>query len=145
MLGAGRELTVRALVRSQGFVLVVRETATGRMTLPGGRVGEGRSVQGSLQEHVAHQTGLQVTVTGFAGALHHTAHPGPVGNVITLVFEAEGSDPDPTSTETFDRAEIHHPQWLALEDLAEYDMAPVALRDALLERADGPFWRAWTR
>lgn len=96
-------------------------------------------VQGSLQHHVVRQTGLQAAVVGFAGAVeHHSAQPDVLRHAITLVFEAQFASANPTDEE------ITTTQWLTVEDLARHDVEPIELRDALLERADGPFWRAWT-
>lgn len=139
----GSDLTVQALIRHEGRVLMVRDGTTGALSLPGGRVQDGMPVQSSLRRHVAHQTGLEVAVIGFAGGVeHHRAEVDHVQHAIILVFGAHLADGHVTAERTIDDGVN---QWVTLDVLARHDVRPAALRDALLERADGPFWRAWTK
>jgi len=137
------ELTVQALVRHADQVLVIRDATAGSLFLPGGQVRDGMPVQASLQRYVAGQTGLEIAIVGFAGGgvEQDTTGADSTLHAITLVFEAHLADDRASPGRTTDR----QVQWVEVEDLARHDVQPIALRDALLERADGPFWRFWTR
>lgn len=142
------QVTARALIHRDGRFLVLRQRGQNWSFLPGGSFEPGaQSVQGALLGHVAEQTGLAVTIVGFAGLIDQGAvnAGGPVDTTdeaITLVFEAR-------ATSTSDSAPLRgrvsglEIAWLALADLADTDVRPVGLREALLEGADGAFWRTW--
>lgn len=133
----GSGLTVRALIRRGGHLLVVRREGAQWSSLPGGRVRAGTPVQSSLLGYVARQTGLEATIVGFAGGVeHHGIEDDDVQHAITLVFEAQVTPGAP--------GQGLDAQWLAVEDLACHDVRPAGLKEALIDGADGPFWRAWT-
>ena len=141
------QVTARALIQHDGRFLVLRQRGQSWSFLPGGSFEPGaQSVQGTLLGHVAEQTGLDVTIVGFAGLIDQ-GEVNAGGSVettdeaITLVFEARastgGSAPPRGWVSGLEIA------WLAVADLADTDVRPVGLREALLEGADGAFWRTW--
>lgn len=136
---AGVQVIARALIRNDGKFLVVDDQGLGWSHLPGGVV-DGQPVHSALLRHVAEQTGLVATIASFAGGVeHHHSQTGEVHNVITLVFETHVDIPASGRNEPRPGVE-----WLAVSELAERDVRPVVLKEALLSGADGSFWRAWT-
>ncbi|GAA4720295.1 ADP-ribose pyrophosphatase YjhB, NUDIX family [Promicromonospora umidemergens] len=136
---AGVQVIAQALIRNDRKFLVVDDQGLGWSHLPGGSI-DGQPVHSTLLRHVAEQTGLVATIAGFAGVVdHHHSRTGEVHSVITLVFEAH------VDITAADRDELRPGvEWLALAELAERDVRPAALKDALLSGADGSFWRPWT-
>lgn len=70
MTGKRPEVAVGAVTVTDGRLLVVRRgrgVATGRWSLPGGRVEGGESLAGALVREVAEETGLEVRVEGLCG------------------------------------------------------------------------------
>ncbi|PUB32572.1 hypothetical protein C8K30_1011098 [Promicromonospora sp. AC04] len=140
------QVTARALIQRDGRFLVLRQRGQSWSFLPGGSFEPGaQSVQGALLGHIAEQTGLAVTIVGFAGLIDQgeVNAGGPVDTTdeaITLVFEALAMS---TSDSAPPRGRVLETDWLAVADLAEADVRPVGLREALLEGADGAFWRTW--
>lgn len=70
MLDKRPEVAVGAVVVADGRLLVVRRgrgVATGRWSLPGGRVEGGESLAEALAREVREETGLEVRVEGLCG------------------------------------------------------------------------------
>ncbi|MFI8528294.1 NUDIX domain-containing protein [Promicromonospora sukumoe] len=142
------QVTARALVQHDGRILVLRQRGLSWSFLPGGSFEPGtQSVQGALLGHVAEQTGLDVTIVGFAGLIDQGGVSAgglseTTDEAITLVFEARATS---TSDSAPPRGRVSGLEiaWLAVADLADTDVRPVGLREALLDGADGAFWRTW--
>jgi ADP-ribose pyrophosphatase YjhB (NUDIX family) len=133
----GSRIIARALIRRGDQILVVRADGTGGSYLPGGHVGPG-PVQATLLDHVAEQTGRAVKIIRFVGGVED-GYNETVHHAITLVFEAEIVPSDDGGREP--HLEAH---WLAVAELADHDVRPVVLKEALIDGVDGAFWRAWT-
>lgn len=141
MNAAATEIIARAVIRRNGHLLLVRQRTKAWSFLPGGHVEPGERVEAALMRELAEELGTESTVTGFAGAVEHGyLEDGVTHHEINLVFEVSIDATDPASQE--EHLEFH---WLPLGQLADADVRPRALKDALVA-ADGdrtPFWHRW--
>ena len=137
-LGLRGQIDARALIRRAGQVLVIRPSSANWFGLPGGYVDPSQSVLSTLTSRVAEQTGLGIVVAGFAGGVEHPAEEGRP-RVLTLTFEAR-------VTGEVGRHPMHRQtEWLAPAELADHDVRPIVLRQALTAGAEGAFWRVGAR
>ncbi len=135
------EIIVRAVIRRDGQLLLARLRNKSWSFLPGGHVEPGERLEVALVREIAEELGTEVKVAGFVGVVEH----GYVEDKVThhelnLVFEVAIPDIEPVSQE--DHQEFH---WLPLEALADTDVRPGALKEALLATGDdrSQFWYAW--
>jgi 8-oxo-dGTP diphosphatase len=134
------EVIARAVIRRDGRILLARERGGSWSFLPGGHVEPGEPVAVALVREIAEELATGATVVRFVGAVEHgyTAD-GIAHHEINLVFEVAVDSAELVSNE--DRLEFH---WLPLDQLADADVRPRDLRDALAAEDHRPFWRGWT-
>lgn len=95
----------------------------------------------ALVRELDEELGIDAEIAGFLGAVEHgcieddTTH-----HEINLVLDVAITDTEPTSQE-----DHLHFQWLPMNQLAEADVPPGALKQALLAAGDDstPFWHGW--
>lgn len=141
MTAAITEIIARAVIRRDGQLLVVRERTTSWSFLPGGHIEPGEQVEAALLRELAEELGTEAEIAGFVGAVEHGyIEDGTTRHEINLVFEVAITDAEPVSQE--DHLEFH---WLPLAELAEADVRPGALKNALVSAGDDrtPFWHGW--
>lgn len=105
-----------AVFGTGGRILMVRETADGRWTLPGGWIDVGDSPAGATEREVWEETGYRVRATKLAALFDKRQHPHPPAvhhSYLTFfICELLGGEPKP-SIETSEIA------WFARDDLPE--------------------------
>lgn len=135
---AATEVIARAVIRRAGRLLLARLRTESWSFLPGGHVEPGERVEGALVRELAEELGTQATITGFVGVVEHGYVEGGIArHELNLVFEVAITETAPVSRE--DHLEFH---WLPLDQLADAEVRPGPLRDALLS-VGPPFWRGW--
>ncbi|WP_116046394.1 NUDIX domain-containing protein [Amycolatopsis palatopharyngis] len=141
MGAAATEIIARAVIRRDGHLLLATQRTKSWSFLPGGHVEPGERVEPALIREITEELGTEATIARFLGVVEHgyieddTTH-----HELNFVFEVDLADSEPTSQEA--HLEFH---WCPVDDLAESDVRPRTLKDALLAPADEqtPFWRAW--
>lgn len=138
MSAATTEIIARAVIRRQGQLLLARQRTKSWWFLPGGHVEPGERVEVALVREIAEELGTEAKITGFVGVVEHGYREDDVTHhELNLVFEVAITDPEPVSQE--DHLEFH---WLPFDQLADTDVQPGALKNALLATGDDrtPFW-----
>lgn len=138
---ATTEIIARAVVRRDDQILLARQRAKKWSFLPGGHVEPGERVEAALVRELAEELGTEAKIAGFVGAVEHGyVEDGVTHHEINLVFEVTIADGEPVSQE--DHLTFH---WLALDQLADADVRPGSLKDALVAAGEDatPFWHAW--
>lgn len=138
---ATTEVIARAAIRRGGQLLVARQRVKSWSFLPGGHVEPGEQVEAALIRELDEELGAEAKIAGFAGAVEHGyIEDGTTHHELNLVFDVAINDTEPISRE--DHLEFH---WLPLDQLAEADVRPGALKRALLTAGDDPtpFWHGW--
>ncbi|SFE22987.1 NUDIX domain-containing protein [Actinopolyspora alba] len=109
--------------------------------LPSGHVESGERVEVVLVRELSEELGIKAKIAGFLGAVEHGyIEDGATYHEVNLVFEVFITDTEPVSQE--DHFQFH---WLGLDDLANDDVRPGALKHALVSAGDErtPFWHGW--
>jgi len=127
-------LAVKAvIVNASGATLLLRRSASntsfaGCWEWPGGKVDPGEDFASAVVRETAEETGLDVEITGFAGA---TEFEMPAVNVVLLCMEARitGNDQIVLSHEHDASA------WTPLSELGNQPL-PEAVRDFMLDYAE---------
>lgn len=128
MSAATTEVIARAVILRDGQLLVARQRGKSWSFLPGGHVEPGDRVEVALVRELGEELGTEAKIAGFVGAVEHGyIEDGTTHHEINLVFEADITDTEPASQE--DHLEFH---WLPLDQLAEADVLPGALKAALI-------------
>lgn len=141
MSAATTEIIARAVIRRQGQLLLARQRMKSWWFLPGGHVEPGERVEVALVREIAEELGTEAKITGFVGVVEHGyLEYGVTHHELNLVFEVAITDPETVSRE--DHLEFH---WLPFDQLADTDVRPGALKNALLANGDDrtPFWHGW--
>lgn len=138
---AGQKFFARALIRNGKQLLLVRTSGIGGGLFPGGPVRPTMSIYSALLNYVAEQTGVSARIVGFAGVVVEADPQDDGRDMITLVFDGA---PTSTPRSADYGADAAGPLWLPAEALAHHDLQPTAVKEALIEGADGPFWRLGT-
>lgn len=141
MSAATTEIIARAVVRRDGQLLVVRQRTKSWSFLPGGHVEPGERVETALVRELTEELGTDTKIASFLGAVEHGyVEDGTTHHEINLVFEADVTDSEPVSQE--DHLEF---RWLPQHELAETDVRPGALKEALVTAGEDrtPFWHGW--
>ncbi len=139
---AHTEIIARAVIRRDGRLLLARQRTKKWSFLPGGHVEPDERVEPALVREIAEELGTDAKIAGFVGLVEHGYVEDDVTHhELNLVFEVAIGDAEPVSQE--DHLEFH---WLPLDQLAETDVRPGALKTALLAAGDSPkpFWHAWS-
>lgn len=139
---ARTEIIARAVIRRDGRLLLARQRRKKWSFLPGGHVEPGERVEPALAREIAEELGTEAKLAGFVGLVEHGYVEDDVTHhELNLVFEVAIGDAEPVSQE--DHLEFH---WLPLDELADTDVRPGALKNALLAAGDDPtpFWHAWS-
>lgn len=135
------EIIARAVIRRNDHLLLVRQRTKSWSFLPRGHVEPGERVETALVREIAEELGTDAKITGFAGVVEHGyIEDDVVHHELNLVFEVAITDAEPVSQE--DHLEFN---WLPLDQLADADVRPGALKNALLAIGDDriPFWHGW--
>jgi 8-oxo-dGTP diphosphatase len=135
------EIIARAVILRNGNMLLVKQRTKKWSFLPGGHVEPGERVETALIREIAEELGTEAKISGFVGVVEHGyIEDGTTHHELNIVFEVTITDPEPTSRE--DHLEFH---WLPVTQLADTDVRPGALKNALLAAASdsAPFWHAW--
>lgn len=135
------EIIARAVIRRNGHLLLVRQRTKSWSFLPGGHVEPGERVEIALVREIAEELGTEAKIAGFAGVVEHGYIEDDVPHhELNLVFEVAITDAEPVGQE--DHLEFG---WLPFDQLADTDVRPGALKNALLATGDDriPFWRGW--
>lgn len=135
------EIIARAVIRRDGQLLVARQRNKSWSFLPGGHVEPGEPVEVALVRELGEELGTEAKIAGFVGAVENSyIEDGTTHHEINLVFEVVITDTEPVSQE--DHLEFH---WLPLNQLAEADVRPGALKNALVTAGDNRtrFWHGW--
>jgi 8-oxo-dGTP diphosphatase len=90
----------------------------GQWEWPGGKTDAGEDFTVALHREVSEETGLTVELTGYAGA---TAFPLPQIHIVVLCLEAVATGGTVTLSAEHEAAE-----WVALSELASWDLADTA-------------------
>jgi len=141
MSAATTEIIARAVIRRDGQLLLVRQRTKSWSFLPGGHVEPGERVEVALVRELAEELGTDAKIAGFVGAVEHGyIEDGVTHHEINLVFEVSINAAEPVSQE--DHLEFH---WLPLDQLADTDVRPGALKNALVAAGEDrtPFWHGW--
>lgn len=99
------------------------------------------SARTTAEIELGEELGTEAKIAGFLGAVEHGyVEDGTTHHEINLVFEVAITDAKPVSQE--DHLEFH---WLPLDQLADADVRPGALTNALVTAGDDrtPFWHGW--
>jgi 8-oxo-dGTP diphosphatase len=141
MSAATIEIIARAVIRRDGQLLLVRQRTKSWSFLPGGHVEPGERVEVAIVRELAEELGTDAEVAGFVGTVEHGyVEDGMTHHEINLVFEVSIDAAEPVSQE--DHLEF---RWLPLDQLANTDVRPDALKNALVAAGEDrtPFWRGW--
>jgi 8-oxo-dGTP diphosphatase len=140
MSAAATEIITRAVIRRDGRLLLARQRTKSWSFFPGGHVEPGERVEAALIRELAEELGTNdVKVTRFVGAVEHGyIEDGTTHHEINLVFDVDLGSAEPTSQE--DHLEFH---WLPTDHLADADVRPGGLKNALLTAGEIPFWHGW--
>lgn len=142
MSAATIEIIARAVIRRDGQLLVVRQRTKSWSFLPGGHVEPGERVEAALVRELGEELGTEAKIAGFLGAVEHGySEDGTTHHEINLIFEGAITDTAPVSQE--DHLEF---QWLPFDELADADVRPGALKNALVSGGESrtPFWHGWS-
>lgn len=105
-----------AVFDSEGRILMVKETADGRWTLPGGWIDVGDSPAGATEREVLEETGYRVRASKLAGVYDKRRHPHPPAAhhayLMFFVCDLLGGEPMPS----YETSEIG---WFARGELPE--------------------------
>lgn len=135
------EIIARAVIRRNGCLLLARQRMKSWSFLPGGHVEPGERVEIALVREIAEELGTDAKFAGFVGVVEHGYIEDDVTHhELNLVFEVAITDGELVSQE--DHLEFC---WLPLDQLADTDVRPSALKNALLSIGDDrtPFWHGW--
>lgn len=141
MRPATTEIIARAVIRRGGQLLLARQRTMSWLFLPGGHVEPGERVEVALVREIAEELGTEAKIVRFVGVVEHGyIEDGTSHHELNLVFEVAITGTEPVSRE--DHLEFH---WLPIDQLAETDVRPGAVKKALLISEDdrAPFWHGW--
>jgi 8-oxo-dGTP diphosphatase len=139
--GTSTEIIARAVIRRDGKVLLARHKAKSWSFLPGGHVEPGEPVETALVRELAEELGVDATVVRMARVVEHGyVEDDATHHELNLVFDVELAEFNVASQEAHLEFE-----WFALDQLADVDLRPSPLKDALTAPNNGArLWTAWT-
>jgi 8-oxo-dGTP diphosphatase len=141
MSAATTEIIARAVIRRDDQILLARQLTKKWSFLPGGHVEPGERIELALVRELSEELGTDAKITGFVGLVEHGYVEDDVTHhELNLVFEVALASGEPVSQE--DHLIFN---WLPLDQLADADVRPGSLKNALLAAGDDrtPFWHAW--
>ncbi|MGJ7905511.1 NUDIX domain-containing protein [Actinopolyspora sp. H202] len=132
------ELIARAVIRRDEHLLLARQIGKAWSFLPGGHVEPGEHIEAALRREITEELGTTAEITGFVGAVEHGYTENEIAHhELNLLFGVTLDVPEPTSQE--EHLEFH---WVPLGQLAETNVRPASLKDALVTAEESvPFWR----
>src|SRR6476646_211968 len=142
MSAASTEIIARAVIRRDGQLLLARQRTKRWSFLPGGHVEPGERVEVALVRESAEELGTEAKITGLIGVVEHGyVEDGIVHHELNLAFDVDIAGAVPVSQE--DHLEFH---WLPLDHLADTDVRPGTLKNALLAAGKDrtQFWYPWS-
>ena len=118
-----------AVRNSAGELLLVRRIDDGNWELPGGRIEVGESVSEAVVREVAEESGITITLIGFAGVYSDPSHvlvdpDGSVHQQLALCFHAVPTVPDEGGQPHPDGIETNAAAWCANVDIVDLRMHP---------------------
>lgn len=132
------EIIARAVIRRDGKLLLARNKAKSWSFLPGGHVEPGEPVEAALVRELAEELGVDATVVRMVGVVEHGyVEDHATHHELNLVFDVELAELNVASQEAHLEFE-----WFALDQLADVDLRPSPLKDALAAPNAGA--RLWT-
>ena len=156
-------LLARGVLRSGRFVLLAHNRRKAHTFLPGGRIEPGESARAALAREFREETGLNVRVGAFLGAVEHTwREQGKRHCELNLIFEvaargmdfdkprATGSRRSPLAARAPVPSREEHLEffWRDLSRLAAAHLQPAPLRRWLprvLQKRPRPMWASTLR
>ncbi|MDQ7858078.1 MAG: NUDIX domain-containing protein [Armatimonadota bacterium] len=124
------EVIVRAVILSDGRVLLAHKPGAAHTFLPGGHIEPGESAAAALRRELLEELGVAATVGRFLGAVEHAWTEGGGGHEVNLLFlaHADGlpADRPPASREP--HIEFF---WQATDALAARRLEPRVLCEVL--------------
>jgi 8-oxo-dGTP diphosphatase len=141
MDAAATEIIARAVIRRGGQLLLATQRTKSWSFLPGGHVEPGECIEVALIREIMEELGTEAKIEGFLGVVEHGYTEDDITHhELNFVFEVAITDSDPRSQE----AHLEF-QWLPFDDLADTDIRPSTLKNALLSAGEDrtPFWHGW--
>lgn len=127
--------SVRAVIIKDGKILTLRRDFYNEPTIwtfPGGHIEKSDSnIQAALNRECKEEVNLEVKV---GKMIYEQDHKGKINHFYLCEFQkgiaGEGNGPEYTNPENYHGT--HTPQWLPINQLAEYDLRPNILRDKII-------------
>ncbi len=123
------ELCVRAVIQQGGRILVCRRKGKDYYFFPGGHVDFGEQAEKALERELKEELNLDIKSNSFLGAVENLfREDGEFHHELNLVFQVEAENAADKSRE--DHLDFF---FLEMEDFAEEDVFPVALKDSVIK------------
>jgi ADP-ribose pyrophosphatase YjhB (NUDIX family) len=132
-------LLARAVIRTNGHVLLVRADGNAHTFLPGGHVEEGEGLEACLQREIREELGVESIVGRYLGAVEHQWYRNDtpqyeVNHCFSVDVPALTAPESPEAQEAYLSFE-----WAPLDRLDAAALQPAPLRH-LLPSATAPWW-----
>jgi len=134
-------LLARAVIRTNGHVLLVQSDGQAHTFLPGGHVEDGEGLKGCLRRELREELGVNSAVDRYLGAVEHRwrrdgAPQYELNHCFVVDAPALHPDTDPAAEEAYLTFE-----WVPLDALGEAALQPAPLRRLLAApNATSPWW-----
>ena len=136
---ATTHLLARAVIRANGYVLLVQADGNPHTFLPGGHVEDGEGLEECLRRELREELGVASTVERYLGAVEHRwDRDGTPQYEINHCFAVDVPALDPEAAPPAQEPYLTF-GWAPIDALDDAAVQPVPLR-RLLPRADAPWW-----
>ena len=136
---ATTHLLARAVIRANGYVLLVRADGNPHTFLPGGHVEDGEGLEECLRRELREELGVDGMVGRYLGAVEHRwRRDGTPQYEINHCFAVDVPALDPETAPPAQEAYLSF-EWARVGALSEAAVQPAPLRH-LLPRAEAPWW-----